>query len=104
MINYVESNHRCRMQTILDYFGEQSWTSCGLCDVCIAHKKKENQTESNELHGEVIRFLKVRPMTSEELEQHINPKDVELLIEVIRELVDSGAIEYDDVWNLKLVN
>jgi ATP-dependent DNA helicase RecQ len=104
MINYVESNHRCRMQIILDYFGEQSWTSCGLCDVCIAHKKKENQTESNELHGEVIRFLKVRPMTSEELEQHINPKDVELLIEVIRELVDTGAIEYDDVWNLKLVN
>ncbi len=102
MITYTEEQHRCRMQIILDYFGEQSWQVCGLCDVCISQRKKDNATESRELHEEIIRFLSVRPMTSEELEEHINPKDLELLIEVIRELVDEGTLEYDDVWNLRL--
>jgi ATP-dependent DNA helicase RecQ len=102
MIAYTTEAHRCRMQVILDYFGEQTWQPCGLCDVCIAQKKKENHMESRELHDEVIRFVQLQPMTSEELESRINPRDAELLIEVIRELVDDGALEYDDVWNLRI--
>jgi len=41
-------------------------------------------------------------MTSEELEQKINPRDVELFVDVIRELVDEGRIEYDEVWKLRI--
>ena len=45
MKNFITSTHRCRMNLILDYFGEQSWENCGICDVCVARKKKNNQTE-----------------------------------------------------------
>jgi ATP-dependent DNA helicase RecQ len=102
MVEYTTQSHRCRMQCILDYFGEHNWQTCGRCDVCIAAKRKENLSESKELRDEILKFLQDRPMSSEELEQHINPKDVELFLEVIRELVDSGSVEYDDVWNLKV--
>lgn len=102
MIDYAATNHRCRMQCILEYFDEQSWEDCGLCDVCIANQKKESLEEARELHAEILNLLTKTAMTSEELEQKINPTDSELFIEVIRDLVDSGEIEYDEVWRLRL--
>jgi ATP-dependent DNA helicase RecQ len=102
IVEYVSSDHRCRMVRILEYFGEQTWVTCGSCDVCIAQKKKENLEETKELRHEIIVLLQEAPMTSEELEAKLNPKDVELFIDLIRELVDSGDIEYDDVWRLRI--
>ncbi|QOI97623.1 MAG: RecQ family ATP-dependent DNA helicase [Flammeovirgaceae bacterium] len=104
MIEYTTSTHRCRMNLIQDYFGEETWQPCGTCDVCIAKKKKENEAEALLLRQEIMRLLKNKLMTSEELERAINPKDAELLIEVIREMVDEGVLTYDDVWRLQLRN
>jgi ATP-dependent DNA helicase RecQ len=104
MTGYTVSLHRCRMNLIQDYFGEETWQTCGICDVCIAKKKKENEAEALLLRQEINRLLRDKLMTSEELEKAINPKDVELLIEVIREMVDEGALAYTDVWQLKRVN
>ncbi len=101
MVNYTTSDNRCRMNLIQDYFGEETWQTCGKCDVCIAKKKKENEAEATLLRQEISRLLTGQVMTSEELEKAINPKDVELLVEVIREMVDEGALAYDEVWRLK---
>lgn len=103
MVNYTTSNHRCRMNLIQDYFGEETWQTCGKCDVCIARKKKENQDEAGLLREEITGLLKKGVLTSEELENRINPKDPELLVEVIREMVDEGIIAYDEAWRLKLL-
>lgn len=102
MVGFVTEDHRCRMQRILDYFGEQSWQTCGKCDVCIAKHKKENLAETKELQHEIMLLLKTSSLTSEELENKINPRNVDLLIELIREMVDAGQIEYDEVWRLKI--
>jgi ATP-dependent DNA helicase RecQ len=102
MVEFVNSDLRCRMQRILEYFGEHSWNTCGSCDVCIALKKKENMEETKELRHEIVMLLEKTTMTSEELEEKLNPKDVELFIDIIRELVDAGVIEYDEVWKLKI--
>ena len=102
MVDYASTNHRCRMQRILEYFDEHSWETCGLCDVCIANRKKENREEAGEIHQEILNLLSNAAMTSEELEQKINPRDVELFVDVIRELVDEGRIEYDEVWKLRI--
>lgn len=102
MVEFVNSDLRCRMQRILEYFGEHSWNTCGSCDVCIALKKKENMEETKELRHEIVRLLEKATMTSEELEEKLNPKDVELFIDIIRELVDASDIEYDEVWRLRI--
>ncbi len=103
MIGYTTSTHRCRMNLIQDYFGEDTWQTCGICDVCIANRKKENEQEATMLRLEINRLLSQNLMTSEQLEKIINPKDVELLVEVIREMVDEGVIAYDETWKLRLV-
>ena len=104
MIEFVTSSHRCRMQLVQEYFGEETDTTCGKCDVCIAKKKKENLKEISELKNEVLTLLKEKLYTIEQLEKRMLPADAELFVDVIREMVDEGVIEYDSVWRLQIRN
>jgi ATP-dependent DNA helicase RecQ len=102
MVNFVVQSHQCRMSYIQDYFGEITNNACDICDVCVARRKKENLHETDVLRKEILMLLLKRVMSVEQLEEHIAPKDRELFIEVIREMVDDGEISYDDVWRLKI--
>jgi len=100
MINYVEQSHRCRMQLIQEYFDEVTDEVCGMCDVCITKKKKENKEAILDYEGQILYLLGQKPVTVEELEVLVDPKDKELFVEVIREMVDAGTIHYDELWTL----
>ena len=63
---------------------------------------KENQTEIKDYHDQILLLLKQKPMTSEELEKAVNPSDQELLVEVIREMLDANEINYDEFWVLRV--
>ena len=102
IIGFVISSHRCRMQYIQEYFGEETYSTCGKCDVCIAKKKKENLIEIKGMRQEVISLVTGNLYTVEQLEKRILPTDTELFIDVIREMVDDGEIEYDSVWRLRI--
>ena len=102
MIGYVETTFRCRMQLIQDYFDEQTETTCGICDVCIGKRKKDNVRAFEILREEVITIMRRNIMSVEQLERHIAPKDRELFVDVVRELVDEGVLVYDSVWKLQM--
>lgn len=103
MIDFVSQSNQCRTQIIQSYFDEESFATCGICDVCIAKKKKENLKEVQSYHDQILSVLRKKPLTSEELEREINPDDHELLVEVIREMLDSNEIKYDEFWVLSVV-
>lgn len=103
MITYVTSNDRCRMLMIQQYFDERTVETCGLCDVCVAARKQENRTEVEGMRIEVLSVIREKVLTIEQLEEIIAPTDPEVFVEVVRELVDEGQMEYDDVWRLRLV-
>ena len=90
------------MQVIQDYFGEETFSTCGICDVCIDRKKKDNQNLFNDYQNQVLYLLKKSSLTVEQLEESVAPQDHELFIEVVREMVDGQEIFYDDVWVLHL--
>ena len=104
MIKYATQNHQCRTQYIQSYFGEHTFGSCGVCDVCLEKRKKENQVEVKDYHDQVLALLHQKPMTSDELELAVNPDDHELFIEVIREMLDDNEIKYDEYWVLRAMN
>ena len=101
MINYAEQTHQCRMQLIQEYFDEITYETCGVCDVCISKKKKDNSVTLKDYFEQINYLLGQRPMTIDELETAVAARDKELFIEAIRELVDAGTIYYDDVWVLR---
>jgi ATP-dependent DNA helicase RecQ len=101
MCEFVESTTLCRMILIQNYFGEKTITPCGICDVCIESRKKQNHTAFEGMRIEVLTVIKRQALTLEELEQIIAPADPELLVDVVRDLVDEGQLEYDDAWRLR---
>jgi ATP-dependent DNA helicase RecQ len=102
MLDYVTSTHRCRMQMVQDYFNEVTLETCKICDVCISKRKSDNTQDFDLLKAEILKILGDQPLPVEALETRIAPKDTELFLDVVRELVDLGTIEYDTVWNLKI--
>lgn len=100
MIEYAEQTHRCRMQLIQEYFDEITYETCGVCDVCISKKKKDNSAMLKDYFDQINYLLGQKPMTVEELETAVAARDKELFIEAVRELVDAGSIAYDEVWVL----
>lgn len=103
MISYTLTRHRCRMQMIQDYFDEVTFDACGICDVCIERRKKNNLRAFEDLRQEVLTILKQHSQTVEELEERIAPRDHELFVDVIRDMVDDGLLEYDQGWRLRLM-
>ena len=103
MVSFVTLTHRCRMQLIQDYFNEVSYKKCGICDVCIEERKKDNRNAFDELRDEVTSVLRKKSLTVEQVEELIAPKDHELFVDVVREMVDEGVLAYDSVWKLSLI-
>jgi ATP-dependent DNA helicase RecQ len=102
MKNYVEQDHRCRMQVIQEYFDEETYSVCGMCDNCISKRKTENLAMLKDYEAQILYLLKQKPMTVEDLETAVDPKEKELFIDVVREMVDSAQIAYDEFWVLRL--
>ncbi|MFD1003378.1 ATP-dependent DNA helicase RecQ [Ohtaekwangia kribbensis] len=102
MVAFATSTHRCRMQIVQEYFGEDTFAVCGLCDVCIEQRKTDNRSAYDQLRAEIVNIIKSTSMTIEQLEEHIEPTDHELFADIVRELVDEGLLQYDDSWRLQL--
>ncbi len=102
MISYVTSDHRCRMQMIQDYFNEDTFKTCGICDVCINKRKSESGEGFDDIKKEILTVVRKKSITVEQLEDEIAPRDHELFVDAVRELVDDGIVKYDDGWKLNL--
>ncbi len=104
MIEFAEQKHRCRMQVVLEYFDERTFETCGKCDVCIDKKKKDNGESFRDIEEQVKYLLTQRPMTVDELEEAVDPKDHHIFVEAVRDMVDQGIIRYDEYWVLRVGN
>jgi ATP-dependent DNA helicase RecQ len=102
MSGFVTTEKTCRMVMIQQYFGEKTIQTCGICDICVESRKRENTTAFEGMRIEVLTVIKKQALTLEQLEEIIAPDDPELLIDAVRDLVDEGQLEYDDVWKLRL--
>jgi ATP-dependent DNA helicase RecQ len=102
MIAFVQNTFRCRMQLVQDYFSEVSYQMCGVCDICIEKRKKENAGDFNNLKAEILTIMRKKSISLEELEQQVAPKNRELFVDAVREFVDEGVLQYDKAWKLNV--
>jgi ATP-dependent DNA helicase RecQ len=104
IIGYAEQTHRCRMQIIQEYFDEATFNTCGVCDICIAKRKHHDSSAIKDYQDQVFYLLGQKSMPPDELEAEVAPKDKDIFIEVLRDLVDEGKVYYDASWVLHLKN
>ena len=57
VIAYANNQDQCRSRQLLAYFDEQRTTNCGMCDVCIDHKRQQNSEQRVHVAQEKIMLL-----------------------------------------------
>ena len=68
VIQYATDDHVCRSRQLLRYFGETDSQDCGLCDVCLSHRKDGivSEPQMNTAKEKILRLLadgKPHPIT-----------------------------------------
>ncbi len=101
--NYVQHTTRCRTQLLQQYFGEETPQTCGICDNCLAKKKKGMPApEHQKLRSEILRLLGMSPLTPQQLIATFGIKNEQSAIEAIRELLEEEVVIYEKEGTLRL--
>lgn len=96
MSDYVEKNE-CRSKQILAYFDELEYETCGQCDVCLARKSTENQTENKEkIFQRILIESSKENLSLPSILKKWTDIDENQLKEILQELIDEGRIQYND--------
>ena len=96
VIDYAQSNNRCRSGMLLSYFGEKNPPECDTCDICI---KKRREREGTKIYKEerekIMQILSDNtPHSLEEIERtHLSR---EKLTTIMRQLADEEIITIID--------
>jgi ATP-dependent DNA helicase RecQ len=84
----------CRAKYVLEYFGEYNSESCGICDRCIRHTRiKEYYANTSMV---VQQTLQTKNIPIEDLEKEFVGLDKNIVLEIIRTLMDVGSVKIDD--------
>jgi ATP-dependent DNA helicase RecQ len=87
--NYVKSDHVCRSQLLLQYFGEWDSTPCGECDVCRRTQIHRVRNTDFELIAEEVKSLQQKSYTQKQILTELSKKYEEpQIVEVMRWLAD----------------
>jgi ATP-dependent DNA helicase RecQ len=91
ILDYVENNTRCRMEMLLNYFGEES-ERCGLCDTCRSRNEVDLSKYEFDLILEEIRDLVEKGDYSPEEIVSASSHEKEKAVRVIRWLLDHNKL------------
>jgi ATP-dependent DNA helicase RecQ len=98
MIEYAESENRCRPVMLLHYFGEEA-DDCGICDVCRKRISEEQNVESDSAIEKIKEILLENKVDAAELVQ-LSGFPEEDAIRTIRQLLDDNKIIRDNNMQL----
>lgn len=101
MYAYATEAKECRQQILIDYFGVKERCECGVCDVCLS--KKKVQAGHNEIEKRMLRLLETGAFELHTLHAQLDC-DSETFVYVLRNLLDSGQIEYSSTTSVRLCN
>ena len=93
MTAYIQQEKICRTAQLLHYFGEETDQTCGICDVCLAEKRKA-KAKKEHLHWEtqIIELLSEIPLLPRELQEKVKPIDQASFQMLVRRMLESEEL------------
>ncbi|MBS1650729.1 MAG: RecQ family ATP-dependent DNA helicase [Bacteroidetes bacterium] len=92
IINYCANDKVCRNIQLLQYFGEQDYSKCGFCDVCIKQKSFNNSAVKQKL----LSVFKNRKATAVDLKNAMLAFNTETWVNALNELIEDGTLLHKD--------
>lgn len=94
LLHYANEEQECRSRIIEQYFCDKMSEPCGICDNCLARKKREKNNIPN-YEQQILSLLDTEPMTIKELIAKIKGNE-QTLIKTIRNLAERGVISAEE--------
>lgn len=102
MLRYTLSTDVCRSRIIEEYFGERNAKDCGICDICLARRKREiAKGDVQEVDNKIIALLLERDMEVKDLVAEIGGKQA-MIASRIDYLTREGKISVSLSGKLKI--
>ena len=100
MLEYVRNKKQCRTQLLVQYFGEHDAQPCGICDICIAQKKKPADFKA--ISGLLLAELSGVPLEWEVIQNKLKEVDEAELMEVTQFMISEEIIIRDEEGRLRV--
>ena len=91
LLDYTNETEECRSRIIEKYFCDKMSEPCGICDNCLARKRREKSSKTNSYEEQILSILADSPMTIKELVARI-VGDERAIVESLRKLTERGKI------------
>jgi ATP-dependent DNA helicase RecQ len=92
VLTYVENDLVCKSVQLVQYFGETTAESCGICSVCAAKQSILGKKEMRLITEKILISLEESQMTSRELSESFTFAEYKIL-QVLQVLIDAEKIK-----------
>ena len=94
MVAYVTLARNCRSQYIQNYFGEDSFENCGICDLCLELKRSGQGLEKiPEVREAIMLLLDEKPLPTGEIISKLPDYQEVTILNTIRYMLDNHELK-----------